>query len=149
MKKKRSHIPSLFLSKEEKKMIIDAIGEAEKNTSGEIRVHLEAKSSGDVLQHAKKVFEKLKMTHTAARNGTLIFLCVRDKKFAIIGDRGIHDKVPENFWRDVSSLMQEYFKKDLFAEGLAEGIKMVGEKLKVYFPYQKDDVNELPDDISF
>lgn len=147
--KQRSVIPSLFLSKHEKNIVVKAIEEAEKNTSGEIRVHLEMFSKADIIECAKKIFEKLWMTKTASRNGVLILVSIKNKKFAILGDKGINEKVPEDFWHDVSSVMEKHFKENHFAEGLSNGIKMVGEKLKEYFPYTKDDVNELPNDISF
>ena len=148
-KKNRSSVPSLFLTNEEKRAVVEAIKEAEKNTSGEIRVHLEMETHGDVAGGAKNVFEKLGMHNTAAKNGVLIFLSIKNKKFAILGDSGINERVSKDFWKDASSVMEGEFRKNRFAEGLAEGIKMAGEKLKAYFPYQKDDVNELPDDISY
>ncbi|NOX87435.1 MAG: TPM domain-containing protein, partial [Calditrichaeota bacterium] len=95
-----------------------------------------------------KVFQKLKMHKTALRNGTLIYLALNNKKFAIFGDKGINEKVPENFWEDVKDVMAEHFKQNKFTEGLVAGIGMIGNKLKEFFPYQSDDVNELPDDIS-
>ncbi len=140
--------PAKFFSDEQKKQIVDAIKEAEKETSGEIRLHIESKCKGDPLERAIKVFQKLKMHKTALRNGTLIYLALNNKKFAIFGDKGINEKVPENFWKDVKDVMAEHFKQNEFTEGLVEGIGMIGNKLKEFFPYQSDDVNELPDDIS-
>jgi len=141
--------PAKFLSKEEQQQIVQAIQEAEKETSGEIRLHIEAKCKGDPLDRAKEVFVKLKMHQTALRNGVIVYLAFQDRKFAIWGDKGINEKVPENFWQDVKEVMAEHFRNNKFAEGLIKGITMIGEKLKAFFPYQKDDVNELPDDISF
>ncbi|MCD6375317.1 MAG: TPM domain-containing protein [Caldisericaceae bacterium] len=141
--------PAKFLSKEEQQQIVQAIQEAEKETSGEIRLHIEAKCKGDPLDRAKEVFVKLKMHQTALRNGVIVYLAFQDRKFAIWGDKGINEKVPENFWQDVKEVMAEHFRNNQFAEGLINGITMIGEKLKAFFPYQKDDVNELPDDISF
>jgi len=141
--------PAKFLSKEEQQQIVQAIQEAEKETSGEIRLHIEAKCKGDPLDRAKEVFVKLKMHQTALRNGVIVYLAFQDRKFAIWGDKGINEKVPENFWQDVKEVMAEHFRNNQFAEGLIKGITMIGEKLKAFFPYQKDDVNELPDDISF
>ena len=94
------------------------------------------------------MFEKLKMHETQLRNGTLIYLAVKDHKFAIFGDEGINEIVPENFWEDVKEEMREIFVKGQFADGISRGIYLVGEKLKEFFPYQDDDINELPDDIS-
>ncbi len=137
-----------FFNSAQKEMILQAIREAEKETSGEIRLHMESKCKGDPLQRAIQVFAKLKMHKTKLRNGTLIYLAVEDNKFAIFGDGGINKAVPENFWEDVKDEMAEYFKKGNFVTGITKGIHRIGEKLKAFFPYQQDDVNELPDDIS-
>ena len=138
-----------FFTKEEKERIVEAIKEAEKETSGEIRLHLETGCKGDPLERAVKLFEKLKMYKTEQRNGVIIYLAVKDRKFSIYGDKGINEVVPENFWEDVKEEMRTEFVKGAFVEGVTKGILRVGEKLKEYFPYQKDDVNELSDDISF
>ncbi|TNE54530.1 MAG: TPM domain-containing protein [Bacteroidetes bacterium] len=138
-----------FFSEEQQEQLVAAIKEAELNTSGEIRLHLSARCSSDPKDQAIRIFERLKMHQTEQRNGVLIFMAVEDKKFAIIGDRGINEKVPSNFWDSIRDVMQEHFKSGNFIDGLTEGIKTVGGKLKTYFPYQTDDVNELSDDISF
>ncbi|MGD9899721.1 MAG: TPM domain-containing protein [Calditrichaceae bacterium] len=137
-----------FFTKDQKEKIIQAIKEAENETSGEIRIHLESGCKGDALERTVKIFQKLKMHETQLRNGTLIYLAVKDKKFAIYGDEGINEIVPENFWKDVKDEMRAHFSKGQFAEGIVAGTLKVGEKLKEYFPYEDDDVNELPDDIS-
>jgi len=137
-----------FFNKEEKEQIIQAIKDAEHQTSGEIRLHLESHCKGDALERAVQMFEKLKMHETQLHNGTLIYLAVKDRKFAIFGDEGINEIVPDNFWEDVKEAMRGAFQKDNFLEGLTRGIHLVGEKLKENFPYQDDDINELPDDIS-
>ncbi|MDP2339106.1 MAG: TPM domain-containing protein [Bacteroidota bacterium] len=138
-----------FFSKEEKKQITDAIAEAELNTSGEIRLHVEGRCKLDVLDRAAYVFTKLKMHETEQRNGVLFYLAVYDHKFAILGDGGINRLVPENFWDEIKLTMLGYFKEGKFADGLSTGILMAGEQLKANFPYQKEDVNELSDEISF
>ena len=138
-----------FLSEEEKKRIVDAIKEAELNTSGEIRVHIESRCKGNVLDRAAYIFKKLKMHKTAQRNGVLFYLAYKDRKFAILGDAGINSKVPENFWDEIKDRMAAKFKEGKFAEGLSEGIIESGNQLKKHFPYQTDDVNELSDEISF
>ncbi len=145
---KRPTHPAKFFTAEEKEKILKAIRHAEHQTSGEIRVHVEKKCKGDVFKRALQVFHKLGMTKTAQRNGTLIYLATADRKFAVLGDEGINKVVPENFWQDVVEGMSQYFKKDDFATGLCWGIEKIGEKLKEYFPYQKGDINELPDEIS-
>jgi uncharacterized membrane protein len=148
MAQNRPSNPNKFFTKEEKSGIVKAIREAEKATSGEIRLHLERKVSKDLYQRAQDVFKKIGMTRTAQRNGVLIYLATDDRKFAVIGDRGINDVVPENFWEDIVSQMTEQFKKCHFFEGVCGAVQQIGEKLKQYFPYQPQDVNELPDEIS-
>ena len=141
--------PVFFFSKKEKGQILAAVREAEKNTSGEIRVHLEYRVRGPVYGHAQKIFQRIGMTKTAHRNGVLIFLATRNKKFAILGDVGINEKVPEGFWNDVVQIMAEHFKRNKFAEGISEAVIRIGEKLRAYFPHQTNDKNELPDNISY
>lgn len=141
--------PMFFFSGKEKAQIQSAVQAAEKNTSGEIRVHLEYKAVGPVYGHAQKVFQKIGMTKTSERNGVLIFLATHDKKFAVLGDVGINEKVPEGFWSDVVQIMQEHFKENKFAEGISEATLRIGEKLKAYFPYQANDKNELSNSISY
>ena len=138
-----------FFSEEEKKQIKDAIALAERNTSGEIRVHVEGRCKIDVLDRAAYVFEKLNMHETAQQNGVLFYLAVYDRKFAILCDAGINRLVHANFWDETKETMLELFKAGRFAEGLSKGIQMAGNQLKTNFPYQRDDVNELSDEISF
>lgn len=139
---------SSFFSKEEKNQVVQAIKKAEYQTSGEIRLHLESRCKGNTLERAVQIFEKLKMHDTRLRNGTLIYMVIKDRKFSIFGDQGINEIVPDNFWEDVKEEMGRFFIKDQFADGVIRGIYLIGEKLKEFFPYQEDDVNELPDDIS-
>lgn len=141
--------PSEFFTKQDKQEITKAIKEAELNTSGEIRVHIEGTIKVDVLDRAAYIFEKLKMHKTKLRNGVLFFLAVNNRQFAILGDAGINAKTPDNFWDSIKEEMLNYFKKGEFATGLCKGIQMAGEQLKAHFPYQADDVNELSDEISF
>ena len=141
--------PSQFFSKEEKDRIRSAIGEAEMNTSGEIRVHIERRCREDVLDHAAYIFGKLGMHKTEKRNGVLFYLAVDDHKFAILGDGGINAVTPDDFWDSIKEKMFAEFQEKRFCGGLETGIRMAGEKLKEHFPWQNDDVNELPDDISF
>ena len=138
-----------ILNREEDRRVVEAIRQAELNTSGEIKVHIENSCKGDVEQRSLAVFNKLKLNKTKLRNGVLIYLAVRDHKFAILGDKGINDVVEDGFWNDVKDLMLGHFKEGHFAEGLEQGIQRCGEKLKAYFPYQSDDINEIPDDISY
>lgn len=135
---------------EEKARIVQAIQQAEVNTSGEVQVHIENRCKGDVMERALAVFNILKMDKTALRNGVLFYLAIKDHKFAILGDKGINDKVPHDFWDQIRDHMQNRFRQGEFTEGLCEGIKMAGEQLSAHFPFQnEDDINELPDEISF
>jgi uncharacterized membrane protein len=139
----------LFFSKQEQEQLVNAIQEAERNTSGEIRIHIENKCKGDVILRAKEVFEQLKMHQTELKNGVLFYLAIQTKDFAILGDKGINECVPADFWQDVTQIVLAKFKENQFTEGLSSGILLCGEKLKHFFPYQKEDINELPDEISF
>ena len=138
-----------ILNREEDQRVVEAIRQAERNTSGEIKVHIENRCKGDVEQRSLYIFDKLKLNETQLRNGVLIYLAIKDHKFAILGDKGINDVVEDGFWNDVKDLMLNQFKEGHFAEGLEQGIMRCGEKLKAYFPYQSDDINEIPDDISY
>lgn len=140
---------SAFLSKEEQNRIVKAIEEAELNTSGEVRVHLESKCKRDAVQRAVFVFNFLKMYKTRERNGVLIYLAYKSRKFAIIGDTGINEKVPDGFWDRIREHMAEAFSKGAFADGICNAIRESGESLKAYFPYRSDDINEQPNEISF
>lgn len=138
-----------FFKPADETKIIAAIQAAEQNTSGEIRVHLHEKIDKTLMKDAQKAFKKMGMQKTAARNGVLIFLVPLQKQFAILGDIGIDEVVPDNFWDAVKDKMQEQFRAGNFVDGVCAGIHEVGEQLKVYFPYQSDDINELPDEISY
>lgn len=138
-----------FFTVAESEQIVQAIRDAEKATSGEIRVHLEEKCKGDALKRAIELFHILKMDATELHNGVVIYLAVEDKKFAIYGGKGINEKVPANFWQQTRDVMQAHFKEGRFAQGLSEGILQAGQQLKTYFPYQNEDANELDDNISY
>ena len=138
-----------FFTKEEKELIKSAVQEAELNTSGEIRVHIDNHCREDVMDRAAWWFGKLDMHKTEQRNGVLFYLAVSEQKFAILGDAGINAVTPDNFWDDIKEKMLVQFKEGNFASGLKEGILLAGEQLKENFPHQDDDVNELSDDISF
>lgn len=129
--------------------IVDAVKQAEKNTSGEIRVHIENHTKKDILDRAADVFALLKMHKTEQRNGVLFYLALNDKEFAVLGDAGINAVVPKDFWESIKDEMVKHFAQNDFTQGLITGITMAGVKLKEHFPYQTDDVNELPDEISF
>jgi uncharacterized membrane protein len=139
-----------FFSREEELQIIRAIRQAEKQTSGEIRVHLDGhRQTDDVLEMAEKAFTRLGMDKTADRNGVMIFIAPRAHTFAILGDQGIDEVVPADFWSEERDILQAHFKNGQFAEGVVKVVEQVGAKLKTFFPYQSDDENELPDEISY
>jgi len=138
-----------FFSKEEEEAIKTTIKNAELDTSGEIRIHVENKCPGDVMDRAAFLFKQLNMHKTQLRNGVLIYLAVKNRKFAIIGDQGINNVVPENFWDDIKQTMLNHFRNEAFTKGLIEAVKQSGNALHDHFPYQTNDVNELSDDISF
>ena len=138
-----------ILNNEEDRRVVEAIKQAEMDTSGEIKVHIENHCRGKVEDRSLFIFNHLKMNETKQRNGVLIYLAVRDHMFAILGDEGINKVVEDGFWNDIRDLMAAAFKEGRFAEGLEQGIQLCGEKLKTYFPYQTNDVNEIPDEISY
>jgi uncharacterized membrane protein len=143
-------MPKMFFTEEEQARIVSAIKEAEKNTSGEIKVHIATTSAWeDVVTQAAKVFDELELEKTKQRNGVLIYIAKDDRQFAIWADKGINSVVPEGYWESTIDLMRSYMKAGQHAEGVIKGINMVGVKLKTFFPHQKNDVNELPDEISF
>jgi uncharacterized membrane protein len=141
--------PQAFFTKEQSEDILLAIKNAELDTSGEIRVHIEEKCPGDVLDRAAIIFKKLDIHKTELRNGVLFYLALKNRKFAVLGDAGINKVVPENFWDEVRNIMLNHFRENRFTEGLEEGITLAGQQLKKHFPFKHDDVNELSDEISY
>ncbi|TDU39424.1 TLP18.3/Psb32/MOLO-1 phosphatase superfamily protein [Gelidibacter sediminis] len=137
-----------FLTAEEERQVVDAIRTAEKNTSGEIRVHLEKTSKIDVYERALEVFHMLKMDTTKLQNGVLIYVAVEDKTFVIFGDEGINNVVEDDFWESTKNIMQGHFKRGHFKQGLVDGILKAGKQLETHFPWEMDDQNEISDDIS-
>jgi len=137
-----------FFNEEHRNAIVQAITDAEAMTSGEIRVHVEPKCSGDVLHRAKEVFYQLHMNETPHANGVLIYLAHNDRKFAILGDKGIHAVVPANFWDGTKEAMREHFKRGEFYEGVVFAVRETGQHLKQYFPHNKGQKNDLPNEIS-
>lgn len=137
-----------FLTPEEEKEIVQAISLAEKNTSGEIRVHIEAHTEKPPLERAQEVFHALGMDATEAKNGVLFYVGVQDHAFAIIGDKGIDDVVEDDFWDCTKDLVIGHFKNKEFKDGLVNGILRAGERLKKHFPFHSEDTNELSNEIS-
>ena len=138
-----------LFNEDEQQQIRKAIEEVEKRTSGEVRVCVEKKCSEDVLHRAATYFTKLGMQHTSHRHGVLVYLATVDRKFAIIGDKGINKVVPPHFWDSIQAAMLTNFKAGNLVAGIITGLNMAGEKLAQYFPHQDGDRNELPDDIAF
>ncbi|AUP78657.1 TPM domain-containing protein [Flavivirga eckloniae] len=137
-----------FLTPSEEQEIVEAIRQAELNTSGEIRVHIEKTSNGDATNRALELFHTLKMDNTRLQNGVLIYVAIEDKAFVIYGDKGINDAVSSDFWDSTKDIIQFHFKKGDFKQGLIEGVLKSGEQLKQYFPYTDSDIDELPNEIS-
>ncbi len=152
---RRSDVPRRYFTPEEQERIRAAIQAAESRTSGEIRVHVErdlprrGPAAGDAYRRARDVFARLGMHRTAAHDGVLIYLALRPRTLAVVGDEGLHAQVGDAFWREVVAAMLPAFADDRPADGLATGAAMIGERLRLHFPHRDDDVNELPDDISF
>lgn len=138
-----------FLSPTEEAQIKAAIGEAERMTSGEIRLYVESKCKGDVLDRAAYIFKELGIHQTKDRNGVLFYLAFRDRKFAILGDAGINAKTGADFWSEIKTEVEHYFRENNFGGGLEKGIKMAGTALSQHFPYKKGDTNELSDEIAY
>ncbi len=137
-----------FLTPEEEQEIVQAIIKAERDTSGEIRVHIERIASISHFDRALEVFYMLKMDKTKQQNGVLIYIAVDDHQFVIYGDKGINEVVPGNFWESTKNVMQSLFKKGEFKQGIVEGVLQAGKELKEHFPWTSDDENELPNEVS-
>src|SRR5689334_14533646 len=137
-----------FYTEEEHSKIIASIKEAEKQTSGEIRLFIEPRCKVEILDRAAFIFQQLGIHNTKNRNGVLFYIAHDDKQFAILGDAGINAVVEDNFWDNIKEEMQKHFAEGKFAEGLIKGISQSGEALKRYFPVETDDSNELPDEIT-
>ncbi|MFD1186594.1 TPM domain-containing protein [Pontibacter rugosus] len=143
-------MPKDTITPADEQKIVAAIKDAEMQTSGEIRVHIESNCEIDVLDRATEVFAELHMHQTEQRNGVLFYIAIEDHQFAVIGDAGINASVPDHFWEDITEEVIKHFKQKKYAEGLARGIRMAGEQLQAHFPYNRQsDINELSDDISF
>ncbi len=136
-------------SKDAQRRIVKSIEEAELNTSGEIRIHIESYCKGDPYLRAAYIFTKLNMHNTKQRNGVLIYIAYKSHCFAIIGDSGINEKVAPDFWNNVKEQMGNDFSKGQFLDGICTAIKSAGNNLKEFFPYTSDDINEQTNEISY
>jgi len=137
-----------FLSEEDLAAIARAVRQAEARTSAEVRVHLDHTCEEDALQRAVKIFERLGMHRTAERHGVLIYVSVTDRKLAVIGDAGIHERVGEAYWRELVDAVRDRLRQQRSREGLIHAVEQIGETLSRHFPRRPDDVNELSDDVS-
>ncbi len=137
-----------FFSKLDSDRIVEAIAEAEKKSSGEIRVHVTRRKPANLEERAKRRFELLGMTRTALRNGVLIYIAPKLRRFQILGDAGIHEKCGDDFWKETAAEIESHFRKGEFTEGIARGIAKIGDVLAAHFPRQAGDVNELPDEVT-
>jgi uncharacterized membrane protein len=137
-----------FLTPEEEQEIISAIRTAEKNTSGEIRIHIEASSEKNHYERALEVFHHLKMDNTKDANAVLVYIAVKDHQFVICGDKGINEVVPKDFWNTTKDIIQNHFKQGRYKQGIVDGVLKAGEELQSHFPWQTDDEDELSNEIS-
>ena len=138
-----------LLSEDDFTAIDGAIKDFEKQTSGELVVSFQSVSRGDPYKEARRVFKRLRLSRTRERNAVLVVIFVNSRKFAVLGDEGINEKVPDDFWDETAAAMAGHFREGRFREGLVEGIQTLGGQLVTYFPYRPDDVDEISDDISF
>lgn len=137
-----------FLAALDRTQIEDAIGTAERMTSGEVRVHVQPKAHGDIRHVAERTFERLGMTKTKERNGVLLFIACEEQRFVILGDQGIDTRVPSGFWDDIAAKLHDRFQRGEFTIGVVEAIHSAGEQLKAFFPRAHDDTNELSNEIN-
>jgi uncharacterized membrane protein len=137
-----------FVASLDQKRIEEAIATAEKQTSGEIRVHIQPKAHGEIRHVAEKTFERLGMTKTELRNGVLLFIACEEQRFVILGDSGIDAKVPAGFWDDICAKLTIRFKAGEFTDGIVDAIHSAGEELRHYFPRAEGDVDELSNQIN-
>ncbi|HEX2835083.1 MAG TPA: TPM domain-containing protein [Thermoanaerobaculia bacterium] len=137
-----------FLKALDQPRIVDAIASAEKQTSGEIRVHVQPRAGSDIRNVAERTFERLGMTKTALRTGVLLFIACEEQRFVILGDRGIDEKVPPGFWDAIAGALTNRFKRGEYTDGIVEAIHSAGEQLRSYFPRAEDDINELANEIN-
>jgi len=141
--------PDSFLNRLDHDRIVAAISAAEARSRGEVRVHVARKAVEDPQRAAAALFEKLGMHATGERNGVLLFVAPASQRFAVVGDKGIHEKMDEGFWKDVASAMEEDFRQGRFTDAIVKGVTKAGDALAVHFPRTgRPDVNELPNEVS-
>jgi len=146
---KRSTNPKKFLSQAESGKINSAIKDAERRTSAEIKLVIARHCWGNIRTKASKIFKKLELDKTRKRNCVLILFIVTNREFLIYGDQGIHQKVGQGFWDDIRDKMEAAFQKDEFADGISQGVRLIGQRLSEYFPHQRDDIDEISNEIVY
>ena len=141
---------SAFLKALDNERIVAAIRAAEARSRGEIRVHVTGHPDVEVEAAARKQFEKLEMTKTELRNGVLIYVAPRSQRFAVIGDKGIHECCGPEFWRKIAAVMEDDFRAGKYTEGILDGVVAAGDALALHFPRPEGhvDENELADDVT-
>ncbi|HSP93947.1 MAG TPA: TPM domain-containing protein [Thermoanaerobaculia bacterium] len=137
-----------FFSKLDSHRIVEAIAAAEKKSSGEIRVHVTRRKPDNMEERARRRFELLGMTKTALRNGVLIYIAPKLRRFQILGDTGIHEKCGDDFWKETAAELESHFRRGEFTEGIVKAIEKTGDALATHFPRKTGDVNELPDQVT-
>jgi uncharacterized membrane protein len=137
-----------FFSKLDSHRIVEAIAAAERKSSGEIRVHVTRRRPDNLEERARRRFELLGMTKTAHRNGVLIYIAPKLKRFQILGDTGIHEKCGDDFWKQTAAELESHFRRGEFTEGIVKAIEKTGDVLATHFPRKTGDVNELPDQVT-
>ena len=138
-----------FIAQLDQPRIVAAIDTAEKQTSGEIRVHIQPRvGNQEIRTEAERTFERLGMTKTELRNGVLLFIACEEQRFVILGDSGINEKVPSGFWDEIAAALTARFKSKEFTDGIVDAIHSAGDQLKQYFPRAHDDRNELTNEIN-
>src|SRR5690242_17923707 len=140
-----------FFSEQEKEKVLQAIQNAERSTSGEVRVYVESHCRFvDAIDRAAEIFYSLKMNATELHNGVLVYVAMKDKQLAIFADDGIYKKAGTSFWKEEVAKMLQHFNKANYADGIATIVNEIGDSLHIHFPYDSStDKNELPDDIVF
>lgn len=140
-----------LLNEEDSRLVVKAIRQAEKSTSGEVRVFVESRCAWmDAMDRAAEIFFSLKMDKTEQRNGTLVYIALKDRQLAVFGDEGIHRKVGSEYWNKIVADMLKDFKSEHYGKGIAECVIQIGNALQRHFPFDKEtDKNELPDEIVF
>lgn len=137
-----------FFSKLDSHRIVEAIAAAEKKSSGEIRVHVTRRRPDNLEERARRRFELLGMTKTDHRNGVLIYIAPKLRRFQILGDTGIHEKCGDDFWKETAAELESHFRRGEFTEGIVKAIEKTGDVLATHFPRKTGDVNELPDQVT-